>query len=133
MQILITIFLILIFLGFVIYKINGQFKKKEIIIFISLVIVTAVVFTMYQKNQKEYLPNVFKAKYEKQNGVEISKLSYELLNNKVVSSKNNYVYKFTYLVQKEGKEFLCTINNLKIQKVQDEFIFDKWKEECTEK
>ena len=133
MQIIIVALLTLAFIAFIIFKINGQFAKKEAIILGSVVIVTILVFTMYQKNQSDFLPNAFKKEYKKINNIEIQKLSSELLNNKNISSKKNYVYKFTYIIQKEGKEFLCTASNVQINKIEDEYVFSKWNEQCTQK
>ena len=133
MQIIIVALLTLAFIAFIIFKINGQFAKKEAIILGSVVIVTILVFTMYQKNQSDFLPNAFKKEYKKINNIEIQKLSSELLNNKNISSKKNFVYKFTYIIQKEGKEFLCTASNVQINKIEDEYVFSKWNEQCTQK
>ena len=58
------------------------------------------------------------------------------MNNKVVSSKTKFVYEFTYLVTKDNKEFLCTANNVEINKIEDNYIFKNFsdlKEECVEK
>ena len=55
---------------------------------------------------------------------------------KVVSSKDKFVYKFTFTVLKEDREFLCTLNNVEINKIKDEYIFvnfDGLKEECFKK
>jgi uncharacterized membrane protein len=132
MQIFIAVVLIIIVIGYIIFKLNDKFEKKEIIILTSIIIVIALVFTMYQKNQENFFPNSFKKKYKEENNIDILKLSSELLNNKVVSSKDHYIYKFTYIIKKNGKEYLCVANNVNINKIQDEYIFDKWKEECKE-
>ena len=133
MQILISVILVIILVGFIIYKIDGRFGKKEFLILTSLIIVIALVFTIYEKNQKNTLPNKFKTEYKKQNGIEILKLSSELLNNKYVSSKKHFVYKFTYIIKKGEKEYLCVADNVRINKLEDEYIFEKWTEDCTEK
>ncbi|RXJ81865.1 hypothetical protein [Arcobacter sp. F2176] len=132
MQIFLGIILVIILIGIIIYKLNNKFEKKEIILLSSIVIVVILVFTMYQKNQENFFPNTFKEKYKQENNIEILKLSSELLNNKVVSSKDHYIYKFTYIIKKNGKEYLCVANNVNINKIQDEYIFDKWTEECKE-
>ena len=132
MQIFLGIILVIILIGIIIYKLNNKFEKKEIILLSSIVIVVILVFTMYQKNQENFFPNAFKEKYKQEKNIEILKLSSELLNNKVVSSKNHYIYKFTYIIKNNGKEYLCVANNVNINKIQDEYIFDKWTEECKE-
>ncbi|WP_419764214.1 MAG: hypothetical protein ACNI28_10575 [Arcobacter sp.] len=133
MQILISIILIIILIGYIIYKIDKKFEKKEILILGAVVIVVILVFTLYQKNQKDFLPNQFKEKYKKEKGLDILKLSSELLNNKNVSSKKRFVYKFTYIINKNNKEYLCTTNNVEINKIEDTYVFGKWEEECKEK
>lgn len=133
MQILIAALLIIILIGFIIYKIDGKFEKKEAIILSSLLIISILLFTLYQKNQTEFLPNSFKTEYKKQNNIDILKLSSELLNNKDVSSKSNFIYKFTYIISKNNKEYLCIANKVQINKIEDEFVFAKWNEECKEK
>ncbi len=132
MQIFIAIILIIILIALIIYKLNNQFEKKELLILISIIVVVILVFTMYEKNQKNFLPNAFKEKYKKETNVDILKLSSELLNNKVISSKDHFIYKFTYIIRKNNKEYLCVANNVNINKIQDEYIFDKWIEECKE-
>ena len=77
-----------------------------------------------------------KKKYEKEKNVIIEGLESELLNNKVINSKDKFIYKFTYLIKKENKEFLCTINEIEINRIQDNFVFKNFsdlKEECKEK
>ncbi len=132
MQIFLGIILVIILIGIIIYKLDNKFEKREIIILSSIIIIVILVFTMYQKNQENFFPNAFKEKYKQENNIEILKLSSELLNNKVVSSKDHYIYKFTYIIKKNGKEYLCVANNVNINKIQDEYIFDKWTEECKE-
>jgi hypothetical protein len=132
MQIFLGIILVIILIGIIIYKLDNKFEKREIIILSAIVIVVILVFTMYQKNQENFFPNAFKEKYKQEKNIEILKLSSELLNNKVVSSKDHFVYKFTYIIKKNNKEYLCVANNVNINKIQDEYIFDKWSEECKE-
>ena len=91
---------------------------------------------MYEKKKENYFPNLFTQTYLKRNNIAIEKLSYELLNNKYISSKTQFIYKFTYIIQKEGKEFLCTAPKVEINKIGDEFIFTNFanlQEECVEK
>lgn len=133
MQILITIALILAFIAFIIYKVNKKFEIKEVVIFIAVVIITALTFTIYNKNQKTIIPNMFKTQYKKLYNNEILKLKSELLNNKNISSKTKFVYKFTYIIKKDNKEYLCSINNVLVKKIEDELVFQDFtnlKEEC---
>ena len=69
----------------------------------------------------------------KKNNIEILKLSTELLNNKNISSSKRFLYNFTYIINKDNKEFVCSANKVEINKIQDEFIITKYKEVCQEK
>jgi len=133
MQILISIILIIILIGYIVYKIDKKFEKKEAIILTAVVVVVILVFTLYQKNQKDFLPNQFKENYKKEKNIDILKLSSELLNNKNVSSKKHFIYKFTYIINKNNKEYLCVANSVEINKIEDTYVFGKWEEECKEK
>ena len=119
-----------------IIKINKKFEKKELLILLFIVVVSIAGTILYEKNQEDFFPNMFKEKYEKEKNVLIEGLKAELLNNKVVSSNDKFIYKFTYLIKKENKEFLCTTTNVEINKIQDNFVFKNFsdlKEECYEK
>lgn len=133
MQILLIAILFVILIGFIIYKIDKKFGKKEAFILSAILVTIALAFIFYEENQKDFLPNKFKEEYKKQNGTEILKLSTELLNNKNLSSKKHFIYKFTYIIVKDKKEYLCIANDVKINKIEDEYVFEKWEESCTEK
>jgi hypothetical protein len=136
MQIIIAIAVLIIALTLILYKVNNQFEKKEFIILLLIIIISSIGYGLYEKTQEEFFPNMFKEKYLKEKNVEIQGLTAELMNNKVVSSKTKFVYKFTYLVTKNNKEFLCTANNVEINKIEDNYIFKNFsdlKEECVEK
>ena len=136
MQIIITISLLLIIATVIIYKVNDKFEKREFIILLATIFLLTIAFLYYENKQDNYLPNMFIKKYEQEYKTTIKSLDYELLNNKVVSSKDKFVYKFTFTVSKEENEFLCTLNNVEINKIKDEYIFvnfDSLKEECFKK
>jgi hypothetical protein len=136
MQIIIAIAVLIIALTLILYKVNNQFEKREFIILLLIVIISSIGYGLYEKTQEEFFPNMFNEKYLKEKNVEIQGLTAELMNNKVVSSKTKFVYKFTYLVTKDNKEFLCTANNVEINKIEDNYIFKNFsdlKEECVEK
>ena len=136
MQIIITISLLLVIATVIIYKVNDKFEKREFIILLATIFLLAIAFLYYENKQDNYLPNMFIKKYEQEYKTTIKSLDYELLNNKVVSSKDKFVYKFIFTVLKEDKEFLCTLNNVEINKIKDEYIFvnfDSFKEECFKK
>ncbi len=136
MQIIIAIAILIIAITLILYKVNNQFEKKEFIILLLIIIITSLAYVSYEKNQEEFFPNMFKEKYSKEKNLTIDGLTAELLNNKLVSSKDKFIYKFTYLVKKDNKEFLCTMTNVEINKIENNFIFKNFadlKEECIEK
>ncbi len=136
MQIIITISLLLVIATVIIYKVNDKFEKREFIILLATIFLLTIAFLYYENKQDNYLPNMFIKKYEQEYKTTIKSLDYELLNNKVVSSKDKFVYKFIFTVLKEDREFLCTLNNVEINKIKDEYIFVNFndlKEECFKK
>ena len=136
MQIIIGIVFFIIILTVILYKVNNRIEKKEFLILLAIIVISTIGYTMYENNQENFFPKMFKEKYEKEKNVLIEGLESELLNNKVVSSKDKFIYKFTYLIKKENKEFLCTTNEVEINRIQDNFVFKNFsdlKEECLEK
>lgn len=136
MQVIIIISILLIVGTVIIYKINDKFEKREFIILLGTIFLATIGFLFYENSKENYLPNLFSQKYEKENNTKIKSLNYELLNNKVVSSKDKFIYKFTYTILKENSEFLCTLDNVEINKIKDEYVFvnfSQLKEECLEK
>ena len=136
MQIIIAIAVLIVAITLILYKVNNQFEKKEFIILLLIIIITSLAYVSYEQNQEEFFPNMFKEKYEKEKNLTIESLSAELLNNKVVSSKTKFIYKFTYIISKDNKEFLCTVSDVEINKIEDNFVFKNFsdlKEECLKK
>lgn len=136
MQIIIAMAILIVALTLILYKVNNQFEKREFTILLLIIIITAIAYGLYDKTQDEFFPKMFKEKYSKEKNVVINELTAELINNKTVSSDTKFVYKFTYLVNKENKEFLCIMNNVEINKIEDKYIFKNFselKEECSEK
>lgn len=136
MQVIISIAIFIVVVTVIIYKINDRFEKREFVIFLLIIIFTTIGFIYYENSVDNFFPKMFKEKYEKEKNTQIESLEAQLLNNKVVSSKDKFIYKFTYLVKKDNKEFLCTMNNVEINKIQKEFIFKDFanlQEECIEK
>ena len=133
MQIFLVSVVILVSLALIIFKINNKFEKKEQKIYLVILSLIVLIFVSYNYNQDDILPELFKKEYSSKNKIEILKLSSELLNNKLISSKNKYVYKFTYIIKKDTKQYICTANNVEILKLDDEFIISKYTEECKEK
>lgn len=136
MQIIIGIAILIIVVTLILYKVNNQFEKREFIILLLIVVISTIAMILYEKKQEQFFPNMFKEKYSKEKNLTIDGLTAELLNNKLVSSKDKFIYKFTYLVKKDNKEFLCTMTNVEINKIENNFIFKNFndlKEECIEK
>jgi len=136
MQILIFAVILVVIVAFVIYTVNNKFGTKEIVILISLIIVgVAIVVFLFQQNENK-VPKLFKEKYQSSYNTEILKLSATRLNDRYLSSEKNFVYNFDYIIKKNDKEFLCTSKNVKVIKIEDEYIFenfDKLNEECISK
>jgi hypothetical protein len=121
---------------YIIYKVNGKFEKKEFLILSCVVAIVIVLYVMYAKKQENYFPNLFQEKYLKEKNIAIEKLSYELLNNKYLTSKTQFIYKFVYIIKKDGNVFLCTAPKVEINKIGDEFVFTTFgnlQEECVAK
>ncbi|WP_419770265.1 MAG: hypothetical protein ACNI3C_00280 [Candidatus Marinarcus sp.] len=135
MQIMLGFVLLLFLLAFIIFKVNKTFGKKEILILMSVVILTIIAYLSYNKKEEEFFPNMFKEKYLQTKNIAIQKLSWELLNNKQVSSKDRYIYKFIYIINKSDKTYICTAPKVEINKIGDEYIFTNFmhlEEQCIE-
>jgi uncharacterized membrane protein len=133
MQIIIAIAVLIIVITLILYRVNNQFEKREFIILLLIIIISSIAYGLYEKKQEEFFPNLFKEKYEKEKNIIIESLNAELLNNKVVTSKDKFIYKFTYIIKKENQEFLCTTSDVEIDKIESNFIFKNFmdlKEEC---
>lgn len=136
MQIIIAITVLIIAITLILYKVNNQFEKKEFIILLLIIIISSFVYVLYENSQDEFFPNLFKEKYEKEKNISIQSLNAELLNNKVVSSKDKFIYKFTYIIKKDNQEFLCTTTNVEINRIENNFVFKNFsdlKEDCLKK
>ena len=133
MQIIIVLTVLIIAITSILYVVNDKFEKKEFIILLLIIIVSGVTYGLFEKNQSEFFPNLFKEKYEKEKSVTIKSLAAELLNNKVVSSSDKFVYKFTYIISIGNEEFLCIATNVEINKIENNYIFKNFanlQEEC---
>lgn len=123
MPVIIAVTILIIIFTSILYKVNDKFEKKEFIILLLIIVITGFTYGLYEKNQNDFFPNMFKEKYEKEKNITIKSLTAELVNNKVVSSKDTFIYKFTYIISKENKDFLCTSMNVEINKIENNFIF----------
>lgn len=133
MQILIVITLSLALIAFILYKINKKFGVQEIVTSIVIALVIAFGTSFLSEKKEVNVQNIFKEKYEKATNSKILKISAQRLNNKNVSSDNKFIYKFDLIINKNNKEFVCTINEVVINKIEDEYVIKPYKESCTEK
>ncbi len=136
MQIMFVVIVFIAILAYIIYKINKKFGTKEFIILFVTIIISTLVTVLLLRNAEEKVPNEFKTKYETEKKAKILKFSYERLNNKTLSSKTDFIYNFDYIISKEDKELICTLKNVKVKKIENEFIFenfDKLEENCQNK
>ncbi|MGD9553765.1 MAG: hypothetical protein AB7D96_07005 [Arcobacteraceae bacterium] len=136
MQIMLGFIALFALVVYIIYKVNKKFEKKEFIILLGIVVLMIIGYILYEKKQETFFPNLFQEKYLTDKNIAIEKLSYELLNNKNISSRTQFIYKFVYIIQKDEKEYLCTAPKVEINKIGDEFIFTNFntlQEECIEK
>ncbi|MFA7570011.1 MAG: hypothetical protein WCY75_02040 [Sulfurimonadaceae bacterium] len=136
MQIMLGFIALFALVVYIIYKVNKKFEKKEFIILLGIVVLMIIGYILYEKKQETFFPNLFQEKYLTDKNIAIEKLSYELLNNKNISSRTQFIYKFMYIIQKDEKEYLCTAPKVEINKIGDEFIFTNFntlQEECIEK
>jgi hypothetical protein len=136
MQIMLGFIALFALVVYIIYKVNKKFEKKEFMILLGIVVLMIIGYILYEKKQETFFPNLFQEKYLTDKNIAIEKLSYELLNNKNISSRTQFIYKFMYIIQKDEKEYLCTAPKVEINKIGDEFIFTNFntlQEECVEK
>lgn len=129
MQILIFSLLIIAIIIYVIYKIKKTFTQNEIIGFFTLIAILIAGMIYYNNIEENKLPDSFKANYLKEKEVKILKLSYTQTNIEVLSNSKE-IYDFVYIIQKDDKEYVCEAKNVEAQKIEDEYVFKKYKEEC---
>lgn len=132
MQILIFSLLIIALIVYVIYKVKKTFTKKEITGFFTIIaiIVAGIIYANYKNGHK--LPDTFKANYLEQNNIEIVKLSVKQTSFEVLSNSKE-IYDFIYIINKDGKEYVCEAKDVEAQLIEDEYVFKEYKEECRKK
>jgi len=129
MQLILFSLVILAVVVYIIFKIKKTFTKKDFIIFFTVIVLIIVAFLYYDKAQENKLPNAFKANYLQERNIQIEKLSFTQVNFEVLRS-TKFVYDFLYIINKNDKEYVCEAKNVEVQKIEDEYIFKKYKEEC---
>ncbi len=122
MQIIILSIIVFIILAFIMYKVTSELQKKRFGLFAFFCIFILACILAYYEYKSDDLPKIFKTNYEKVNKIKIYKLSSQKLNNKNISSTTKFVYKFTYILNKKNKEYLCIAPNVQINKVANKFI-----------
>lgn len=136
MQVMIFALVLIALVAFIIYKVNNKFETKEIVILLILIVITIGTTVYLFNKEEEKVPDIFKNKYQNEKQASILKLSYERLNNKNLTSKTNFVYNFDYIIKKDDKELVCSAKNVKIKKIEEEYIFENFKnlnEKCITK
>lgn len=133
MQMMVFLLIFAAIAAFIIYKINNKFEVKEGLLLLGVLVLGILAIILFIDKKEETVPNIFKAQYEKETSSKILKFSAKRLNNKNLSSSSEFIYTFDYIVNKNDKEFVCTIENISIKKIEDEYIIDKYKENCKEK
>lgn len=136
MQIMIFALILIGLVAFIIYKVNNKFETKEITILLCLIVISIGTIIYLLQEKETNVPEIFKERYETSKNIKILKLSSERLNNKNISSKNNFIYNFDYIINKDGDEYVCSLKNIKIKKIEDEYIFEnfyKLQEQCSKK
>lgn len=129
MQILIFSLIILLILVYVIYKIKSSFSKKELSTFLIIIVVIIASSIYYNHKENNRLPESFKNKYLKDKNIEINKLSMTQTNIQVLSN-TKLIFKMVYIINKDGKDYVCEANDVEVLEIEDEFIFKDFKEEC---
>ena len=134
MQIIILSIIVFIVLAFVMYKVTSELQKKKFGFFAFFIIFILACIFAYFEYKSDDLPTIFKTNYQKVHKIKIYKLSSQKLNNKNISSKTKFVYKFTYIVNENNKEYICIAPNVQIDKVANKFIVKNLEniiEDCT--
>lgn len=129
MQIILFSLIILALLIYIIIKVKKTFTKKDFISFSAIIALIIAAIIYYNNAQEQKLPNAFKAHYLNEKNTEISKLSFTQVNFEVLSSTKS-VYDFLYIIKKDNKEFVCEAKDVEVLKIEDEYVFKKYKEDC---
>ena len=129
MQIIIFSLIILAVLIYLILKIKKSFTKKDVISFFAIIAIILAAITYYNKVQEDKIPNLFKANYMQEKNIQIQKLTLTQVNIEDLSS-TRAVYDFLYIINKNGKDFVCEAKNVEVQKIEDEYVFKKYTEKC---
>ncbi len=129
MQIILFSLVILALLIYIILKVKKSFTKKDFISFFAIVAIIIASIIYYNNTQEQKLPNAFKANYLNEKNIEITKLSFTQVNFEVLSSTRS-VYDFLYIIKKNDKEFVCEAKDVEVLKIEDEYVFKQYKENC---
>jgi len=129
MQILIFSLLVIALVVYIVYKVKKTFTKKEIYSFLGLIAFIIAGMIYYNHLEENKMPEAFKAKYLNEKNIVITKLSYKYSTLDIVSS-NNSKYNFAYIITKDGKQYVCEAKDVEVQKIEDEYVFKNYKEEC---
>ena len=129
MQVLVGTLIFLAIVVYIIYRIKKTFTKKEIYGFIGVVVVLIAGMLYYNNLEDNKLPDAFKAHYLNEKNIDIVKLSYNRTDLEMLSSSKE-IYDFVYIIEKDTKQYVCEAKNVEAQRIEDEYVFKKYKEEC---
>ncbi|MEN8718560.1 MAG: hypothetical protein ABF301_07890 [Sulfurovum sp.] len=132
MQILIFSLLILLLIVYLVFKVKKRFTKKDFNLIIGIIIASIVGTYFYFDYENNKIPNTFKAKYLQEKNIKIDKLEFYKTSVEVVAS-NKSTYSFSYIINKDGTEYVCEVKDLEVQIIQNEIILGEIKEKCQEK
>lgn len=132
MQILIFSLLILLLVVYLVFRVKKRFTKKDFNLIIGIIIASIVGIYFYIDYVDNKIPNTFKAKYLQEKNIKIDKLEFYKTSVEVVTSNKN-TYSFSYIINKDGKDYVCEVKDLEIQTIQNEIIIGEIKEKCQEK
>lgn len=135
MQIILFSLILVGLLGYIVFKVSDIYhiSLRKIMISLTSVFVLVSIVLFLSVDKQEDFEELFKEKYQNDFGFEISKItSEEIIKNQVLSQKDIY-YKFTYIVKKDNKTYVCEANNIRILKIEDEFVLQNIKEVCTQR
>ncbi len=129
MQIIIFSLILILVLIYIIYKIKSSFSKKELLGFLIIVMIVIASSIYINNKENNKLPQAFKDKYLNDKNIEIKKLSMSQTNIQVLTNAK-LVFDLVYIINKNGKDYVCEAKNVEVLTIEDEYIFKAFKEDC---
>ena len=129
MQIIIFSLILILVLIYIIYKIKSSFSKKELLGFLIIVMIVIASSIYINNKENNKLPQAFKDKYLNDKNIEIKKLSMSQTNIQVLTNAK-LVFDLVYIINKNGKDYVCEAKKVEVLTIEDEYIFKAFKEDC---